>query len=583
MTHSNKPVPPGSAFVPHHAALPCLAACFLLGCGEVRQDADVTQTIAYKESVAPLLAARCVGCHSGATASGEYDLSTYTGVLGPGTDTTRNVVPGDATSRLLTKLDAAKEVTHWGHLLPKSVELKDGETAQGRRDADLKLLTAWVMIQGLAYSDGALHPAGWVYPGNRHSPSFHGGALRANKWSTTGCQECHGKELKGSSKKGGGSCYTCHAKGPTGCTVCHGNSATGSAAPPMDLSWNLTATSRGVGAHETHLKGMGPFATVKCGDCHTVPASTDAAGHLPDTAKTSSDLTAEVTFSGGATLGKITGAYDTANGGCTVYCHGAGLALPGTERKPTWTSANKMTCQSCHPAPHSNPKYGGADCSACHQQVFKQCASGSTTCYTVASGVKLAANSATLHIDGKVSLGKTDGATCFGCHGSASSYGAPAPDLKGKTETTQVSVGLHEAHLKGSSGYAGTVTCADCHKVPATLKSAGHIDSDQPAEVTFSALASSGKTKPVWDRTKATCTNVYCHFQDGGKVKSWAWTAKATPSLSCDSCHGLPPAKIGGVYTHPASTACSACHVSAYDSSTGKLDPTKHINGKVDL
>ena len=563
--------------------LTCWAALLLVGCGELRQGDDSEATETYTAMVAPLLKARCVSCHGSASPAGKYDLSTYRGLLGPGSDTARNVAPGDKTSRLLTKLDAIKEVKHWGYLLPKAAELAEGETAEERRAADLKALTSWVVDAGLAYGAHAVHPAGWVYPGKRSSTAFHGGALRAKSWDTTSCQSCHGEKLTGDRKKGGGSCATCHKSGPTtGCTTCHGDSDTGSSAPPMDLSWNLTSASRGVGAHAAHLKGTGPYAPVKCADCHTVPASTNAAGHLLDADKTS-DLTAEVTFGGSATLGKVKVAYDTANGGCTVYCHGAGLSLPGTERKPTWTSTKKMTCQSCHPAPHSNPAYGGEDCSACHQQVFKQCPTGDTFCLTVSSSTKLAVASAALHMDGKVSLGKASGGSaCYGCHGTLATKGAPAPDLKGKTATTLVSVGMHAAHLQGTSGYAGKVACSDCHKVPATLKAPGHIDNDQPAEVVFSALAQ-GKGKPVWDRSKATCTNVYCHNLDGGKVKSWTWTKAASPAMSCQSCHGLPPAKTMDGNTHPANTACKTCHSSAYNNSTGALDPTKHLNGKVDF
>ena len=587
MTHSSKRTPLGRVQVAHRAALFGLTGFLLLGCGEVRQDDDAANIVSYTETVAPLLAARCVGCHSGSTASGSYDLSSYRGLLGPGSDTTRNAVPGDVTSRLLTKLDATKEVTHWKHLLPKSVELKEGETAETRRDADFLLLKAWVLTFGLAYMDSAIHPPGWVYPGKRSSQSFHGGALRANAWSTTGCQECHGQDLKGSSKKGGGSCQTCHTSGTSSCTVCHGESKTGSAAPPMDLSWNLSATSRGVGAHAAHLRGSQLMSPVLCSDCHKVPASTEADGHLlDDSTKKTSDLKAEVVFSAAASKDSVTAAYDATAGTCTVSCHGAGVTDAGSQAKPSWTSSKKMDCQSCHAAPHKSPAMGGADCSLCHQQVFSQCVTGGTSCFTVssASSVKLALVSKTLHGDGKVSLGKAGAGTCDGCHGTTASKGAPAPDLQGKTDTTLVSVGLHKVHLQGGGGYASPVTCADCHKVPATLKAAGHLDSALPAEVTFSALATNnGKVTPVWDRTKKTCTNVYCHSLDGGKVSSWTWTAAASPSLSCTSCHGIPPAKTSTGGNHPSSLICSSCHSSAYNSSTGALDPKKHINGKVDL
>jgi len=559
-----------------------ITGALAMGCGELRGADDGTAAVTYKLTVGPLLAKRCVSCHSGAKAEGSYDLSTYAGLLGPGTDTTRNVIPGDATSRLLTKLDSAKEATHWGHLLPKTDELVSGETADTRRTADLKALTAWVVDHGLAYGADMVHPPGWVYPGKRSSGGFHGGLLRARGWKTTGCQECHGADLRGNSKAGGGSCYTCHTSGVTSCTVCHGDKKTGSSAPPMDLSWNLTSASRGVGAHAAHLGIKGPYPAVACADCHKVPTSTDAAGHLfDDAAGKKSDLTAEVVLSGTAAKGNITAAYDQKTGTCTVYCHGASLTSAGTDSKPVWNSTKKSTCGSCHAAPHTNPAYGGADCSVCHQQVFKACSGGSATCFDVNSKVKLEAASAALHLDGKVSLGKAGGGTCDGCHGTAASAGAPAPDLSGKSATSLVTVGLHDAHLKTSGSLVGPVKCADCHKVPKALKDAGHIDSDLPAEVTFSALAT-GKGKPTWDRTKGTCANVYCHTGSGGSVTTWSWTAKASPTLGCNSCHGNPPTKTSSGSSHPASLTCDGCHSSAYDKS-GALNPAVHLNGKVDL
>jgi hypothetical protein len=196
--------------------------------------------------------------------------------------------------------------------------------------------------------------------------------------------------------------------------------------------------------------------------------------------------------------------------------------------------------------------------------------------------VKLAVVSASLHGDGKASLGRAGGGPCDRCHGAASTKGAPAPDLHGNTDTTLVTVGMHRAHLQGSGGYTAPITCADCHKEPAYLRDSGHIDSDLPAEVTFSARAS-GTSKPAWDRARATCNTVHCHGFPDGKVTSWSWTRPASPAVTCNSCHGMPPAKTRTGGTHPSSLLCNTCHKSAYNSSTGALDPTKHINGKVEF
>jgi predicted CxxxxCH...CXXCH cytochrome family protein len=197
--------------------------------------------------------------------------------------------------------------------------------------------------------------------------------------------------------------------------------------------------------------------------------------------------------------------------------------------------------------------------------------------------------SADKHGDGKVSLGTAAGeGSCNGCHGTAATSGAPPADLSGSSDTTRVGVGLHQAH-QGSGNFAGGVSCSDCHAVPASLKASGHIDTDLPAEVTFSDLArgkaysSSLDLKPTWDRSSATCKNVYCHSLVGAEVTQWVWTKPASPALGCGSCHSLPPTKTLTGGTHPTSSAlCSSCHKGAY-TGTGNLDPDKHINGKVDF
>jgi hypothetical protein len=70
----------------------------------------------------------------------------------------------------------------------------------------------------------------------------------------------------------GQSCNTCHNKpnGPENCTTCHGSV---NAAPPKDLSDNISPASRGVGAHQKHLLGGIIGKAVACTECHTVPAT----------------------------------------------------------------------------------------------------------------------------------------------------------------------------------------------------------------------------------------------------------------------------------------------------------------------
>lgn len=559
-----------------------------VGCGETRAPTAARNQLAatYLNHVKPLLDSRCVSCHGGTQPAGQYDLSSYPGLLAPGTDHVRNAVPGDATSKLLTKLDSAKEAKHWTYLLPAKDQLKQGETAEQRRDADLKLLTDWVVTAKLAYFDVTVHPPGWVYPGDRTSEQFHGGFLRAKGWDPESCRGCHGEELTGGTSKR--SCASCHKQGLSSCTTCHGSAARkgqAAAAPPTDLSWGLDPKARGVGAHQKHLAASTKWAAITCDDCHLVPSVTRASGHLyDDAAQTKTDFRAEVTFGSRAGLDGVTPSYDATKNTCSVYCHGASFASLGQGATPKWTEPASAKCGTCHNVP---ALFGGADCSHCHQQTVVACKPGEKDCLTTGTNMGTRFIKPEYHGDGIKPLGrKGNEGTCYSCHGTKDSAGAPGPDLRGNTDISAVTVGLHKIHNTAGS-YRDAVPCTTCHVVPKTKEDKGHMDNDVPAEVVFSDLAR-GKLrsatldlKPSWDRTTATCSNTYCHGLDGAKVTSWPWTKQLSPSLNCSSCHGMPPAKTLTGGTHSTSTDCRTCHSKAY-TSAGQLDPARHINGKVD-
>ena len=156
-------------------------------------------------------------------------------------------------------------------------------------------------------------------------------------------------------------CERCHPTGEgqhidgeldvaSGCTGCHG--AGSDPAPPRDLSGDTAIAALGVGAHQAHLDApralRGPLA---CGDCHDVPASRDAAGHI-DTA-----APAEVTLVGG-------GAWDRGDATCESWCHG--------EARPVWTigGGQQVACGTCHGVPPVDADHAGDleldDCAGCH-------------------------------------------------------------------------------------------------------------------------------------------------------------------------------------------------------------------------
>jgi predicted CxxxxCH...CXXCH cytochrome family protein len=172
---------------------------------------------------------------------------------------------------------------------------------------------------------------------------------------------------------------------------------------------------------------------------------------------------------------------------------------------------------------------------------------------------------------------------CNLCHGS-NNNNAPPKDLNGNTATTFVSVGAHQTHLNTGEKRVG-IKCSECHKVPSSLTSPGHVDSNSPAEVIFvDTLANvmtngSNKAAKVWDSADQTCKNIYCHgnFTNGNNY-SPKWTKVGQGESKCGSCHSLPPKE-----PHVQVTTCSICHNQTVDVNLNIIDKTKHMNGKLNV
>jgi predicted CxxxxCH...CXXCH cytochrome family protein len=160
--------------------------------------------------------------------------------------------------------------------------------------------------------------------------------------------------------------------------------------------------------------------------------------------------------------------------------------------------------------------------------------------------------------------------SCGACHGSSQGP-APPPDLSGGSDPSALTVGAHQAHLAGSTGYAA-VPCGECHVVPANVLDPGHCDSAAPAEVEFGALAAAKGTYPVWDRATGTCQGTYCHGAtlQGGSDKNPSWTSAT--AVTCGSCHSA---------SYHGESGCN-CHGSVW--SGGQIvDPSQHVNGVTDF
>jgi predicted CxxxxCH...CXXCH cytochrome family protein len=190
---------------------------------------------------------------------------------------------------------------------------------------------------------------------------------------------------------------------------------------------------------------------------------------------------------------------------------------------------------------------------------------------------------------------------CTTCHGSATSN-APPKDINGNTATTERGVGAHQIHLKG--GEVGrNLTCTECHNVPGGVYTPGHVDSELPAEVLmnnprantitndpstseYDPTLATFEPNPAYNSNDLTCSNTYCHgyFKNGNTDNKPAWTDPSTSQ--CGSCHGdgsnpLPKRAPDG--THPSDADCYLCHGGVVDANQNIINPSKHIDGLLNL
>jgi len=411
----------------------------------------------------------------------------------------------------------------------------------------------------------------------------HGATLNANGTNTSptwtsvqmgeaDCGTCHGTPPQTATHPDRTDCASCH---PTmnaagdfiapgrhidgtldviglACNTCHGSVT--SNAPPVSTTGEGDTAVRGVGAHQSHLRTSSWHADVACQDCHTVPASVGAMGHM-DT-----PLPAELTWGSKSRTG---GATPTFNGTrCNgTYCHGATLDLTGTNTTPNWTNvlAGEADCGTCHGTPPQTASHPDrTDCATCHPTMN---AAGDF-------------NARDRHIDGILDLVPLN---CTSCHGSGNDP-APPTDLAGNTATTNTGVGAHQSHL-GSSPWRSTIACDDCHTVPQTVIATGHFDTALPAELTWGPRAELDGAAPDWDGD--SCNGIYCHgatLNASGTHTTPTWTSVGTGEADCGTCHGAPPQ----TNNHPNRTDCATCHPTM-DAAGGFLTPERHIDGILDV
>ena len=325
------------------------------------------------------------------------------------------------------------------------------------------------------------------------------------------------------------------------CTSCHGSPDQEDGRPPPDLLGSTDTSNRGVGAHAAHLDSPNLEKPLECDDCHVVPETVLAPGHL-DLLADEKDTPADVVQPGWNASGLRCQDTD---------CHArSGAAHPA----PEWTRVDgaQIGCDGCHGHPPPDPHPDDTRCSLCHPGVNE-----------AGDGF----DDVTPHLNLKVDL--TPDNDCASCHGNP-----PGPDLGGHTDTSLVGVGAHAAHVDSAfSQPVHDANCRSCHIEYATVLAEGHIDSVRPAEVIFGGLALSDGAAPTWDREAdpPTCTNTYCH---GAATPSW--TDPTDAFRACGSCHGAPPAA-----PHPDDARCSLCHTEVNSTQDGFTDASRHVDGLV--
>ncbi len=224
---------------------------------------------------------------------------------------------------------------------------------------------------------------------------------------------------------------------------------------------------------------------------------------------------------------------------------------------------NMKECQQCHASDYSGG-IAGASCLNCHKNQ-----GGPEACNT--------------------------------CHGDFNNIAriAPPRDINRDTSTSVLGVGAHAQHLYTTT-LGNTVSCSNCHKVPQSLSSPGHVDTDLPAEVTLTGQAiSHGAANAAFNYSDGSCANTYCHgnftfYKDSTSLRNqFAYTADKMTGLSqtvvwnnldaskikCGTCHGLPPA--GHIQVDIKD--CAGCHVGVVDEFGNIIDKTKHMNGRIDV
>jgi predicted CxxxxCH...CXXCH cytochrome family protein len=175
---------------------------------------------------------------------------------------------------------------------------------------------------------------------------------------------------------------------------------------------------------------------------------------------------------------------------------------------------------------------------------------------------------------------------CTFCHGGTDNQtGAPPRDLAGMASPFLD----HTKHVSAGTMSRG-FDCNQCHVKATDVLSPGHIFGNPPGGA-LNDFGAGLSPQGTFDKTTATCSNLYCHGTGRGDTGSIATGA----TLACSGCHATMEsgatgwAKLSGPHgSHLQSTSgitCADCHSQTTTDGVAiaAAGMPMHVNGKVEV
>jgi predicted CxxxxCH...CXXCH cytochrome family protein len=463
------------------------------------------------------------------------------------------------------------------------------------------------------------HPAGW------NAPTQHGARAKQAPSGSSGfssCQVCHGPAFVN------GAAPTC-----LNTAACHG---AGVQSPHARAPW--TSTTGGSTHTTTDAGNVGT-----CAICHTAGANSTVKPPAPATLTLAGCFNNtlchfhQIPYRPSASIpASLHGGEAQKDLTVCQACHGVtgtssfdGLALAG--------GARTIACSSCHSFAKAHPTDWQGSGTYSHRSAGNR-ANACTLCHDVTQGRSgpLAAAPSCFSVSFSNGLGQTrtchsggpgvaphgvpynnHNATarsnfsyCLGCHQIAADVTAQSGALIPRCLTCHLAdpqanpnncvschsrppAGAAYPNLAGSHASHAVLnvgdTCGACHS-GLGLGTVDHLNrarlrasSLQPGAAVFGTLARTGGLTPSFAPASGSCLATYCHGASlvGGSNTAPRW-GQVGYLQGCGTCHGFPPA-ITAHTGFTSATPCAGCHTHVNATNTGFSDPTKHINGVVDV